>query len=60
MTINFSLDSRLNGSPFVHYWEHCVGSCHAIMGTRQDWREQLEKKPPRTRLSICSFSRLTE
>lgn len=43
MTINFSLDSRLNGSPFVHYWEHCVGSCHAIMGTRQDWREQLEK-----------------
>ncbi|MHB8089630.1 MAG: GH39 family glycosyl hydrolase, partial [Anaerolineaceae bacterium] len=43
MTVEFSLDSHIKGTPFIHYWEHCVGSCHAIMGTRQDWREQLEK-----------------
>ncbi len=43
MTVEFSLDTRIKGTPFNHYWEHCVGSCHAIMGTRQDWREQLAK-----------------
>lgn len=43
MTVEFSLDLSSKGTPFPHYWEHCVGSCHAIMGTRQDWREQLEK-----------------
>jgi xylan 1,4-beta-xylosidase len=43
MTIEFFVDTRDTGSPFPHYWEQCVGSCHAIMGTRADWREQLEK-----------------
>lgn len=43
MTIDFSVALKSRGTPFAHYWEHCVGSCHAIMGTRQDWREQLKK-----------------
>jgi xylan 1,4-beta-xylosidase len=29
--------------PFPHYWEQCVGSGHAALGLRQDWREQLER-----------------
>lgn len=43
MAVEFSIDLKSKGTPYEHYWEHCVGSCHAIMGTRQDWREQLEK-----------------
>ncbi len=41
--IEFIVDAAAKGTPFPHYWEHCVGSCHAIMGLRPDWREQLEK-----------------
>src|SRR5512143_265097 len=37
------VDTVNKGTPFNHYWELCVGSCHAVMGLRQDWREQLEK-----------------
>ena len=43
MTVEFSIDPRHAGKPFPHYWELCVGSCHAVMGLRQDWRTQLEK-----------------
>ena len=43
MTIEFFVDTKDAGSPFPHYREQCVGSCHAIMGTRADWREKLEK-----------------
>jgi xylan 1,4-beta-xylosidase len=43
MTVEFLVDTTLAGKPFPHYWELCVGSCHAVMGTRQDWRDQLEK-----------------
>lgn len=39
----FVVDASSKGTAFPHYWEHCVGSCHAIMGLRTDWREQLEK-----------------
>ena len=41
--IEFSVDATGKGNPFPHYWEQCVGSCHAVMGLRADWREQLEK-----------------
>jgi len=41
--IEFLVDTASKSTPFPHYWELCVGSCHAIMGLRQDWREQLEK-----------------
>jgi xylan 1,4-beta-xylosidase len=43
MTIEFLVDTTITGKPFPHYWELCVGSCHAVMGLRQDWRDQLEK-----------------
>lgn len=41
--IEFIVDAKEKGTPFPHYWEMCVGSCHAVMGLRSDWREQLEK-----------------
>ncbi|HMN59077.1 MAG TPA: hypothetical protein PJ988_01860, partial [Anaerolinea sp.] len=41
--IQFLVDSTQAGTPFNHYWEQCVGSCHAVMGLRADWRAQLEK-----------------
>ena len=28
-------------TPFPHVWEECVGSCHAAMANRFDWRSQL-------------------
>ena len=43
MPIEFFVDTKDAGTPFPHYWEKCVCSCHAIMGTRADWRDQLEK-----------------
>ena len=41
--IRFFVDTTNKGTTFPHYWEQCVGSCHAVMGLRSDWREQLEK-----------------
>src|SRR5512140_3712091 len=41
--IEFFVDATIQGRPFPHYWEMCVGSCHAVTGLRADWREQLEK-----------------
>lgn len=41
--VQFSLDVNNSDTPFPHYWEQCVGSCHAVMGLRSDWREQLAK-----------------
>jgi xylan 1,4-beta-xylosidase len=41
--IEFLIDTTQKGTPFPHYWEQCVGSCHAVMGLRSDWRAQLEK-----------------
>jgi xylan 1,4-beta-xylosidase len=41
--VQFSVDINAGTSRFLHYWELCVGSCHAVMGLRQDWREQLAK-----------------
>jgi xylan 1,4-beta-xylosidase len=43
MTVEFFIDAKSAGKSFPHYWELCVGSCHAVMGLRSDWREQLEK-----------------
>ena len=41
--VEFMLDAAQPGTPFLHYWEQCVGSCHAVMGLRADWRAQLAK-----------------
>lgn len=39
----FKIDSKDAGTEFEHYWEKCVGSCHAYTSLRADYREQLEK-----------------
>ncbi|HHW49244.1 MAG TPA: beta-xylosidase [Clostridiaceae bacterium] len=39
----FLIDLHAETTPFPHYWENCVGSCHALTGLREDWRIQLKK-----------------
>lgn len=43
MSLNFMVDMKISGTSFPHYWEMCIGSCHAYMGLREDWRKQLKK-----------------
>ncbi|MBQ2815141.1 MAG: beta-xylosidase [Clostridia bacterium] len=39
----FNINSKGNTTPFKHYWEMCVGSCHAYTALREDYRNQLRK-----------------
>jgi len=39
----FALDLLGPSRPFYHYWELCVGSCHAATALRADWQEQLAR-----------------
>ncbi|NDJ78412.1 MAG: beta-xylosidase [Chloroflexi bacterium] len=39
--ITFSLDLSAPTTPFPHYWETVIGSGHAALGLRADWRQQL-------------------
>ncbi len=39
----FNLNSKGKTTEFPHYWEMCVGSCHAYTALREDWRKQLKK-----------------
>jgi len=41
--IKFTLDTNTKTVPFPHYWERCVGSGHAALALRQDWREQMKR-----------------
>ncbi|NTV91149.1 MAG: beta-xylosidase, partial [Clostridiales bacterium] len=43
MPVEFKVDMKGETSPFPHYWEQCVGSCHAYTALREDWRKQLKK-----------------
>jgi xylan 1,4-beta-xylosidase len=36
-----TVDVRANGSPLLHSWKASVGSGHALLGLREDWRQQL-------------------
>lgn len=40
-TTTISVPSYSDTQPFPHVWEACVGSGHAALGLRQDWREHL-------------------
>lgn len=40
---NFVVDLKSERIDFPHYFEQCVGSCHAATGLREDWRIQLRK-----------------
>ena len=37
--VDISLSSRVD--PFAHSWKNCIGSGHAQLGTRTDWRAAL-------------------
>jgi len=43
MLLQFKVDRKSAGTPFPHYGEMCIGSCHAYIGLREDWRKQLKK-----------------
>jgi xylan 1,4-beta-xylosidase len=43
MTARFAFDCRGPSTPLPHFWEHTVGSDHARMALRADWRAQLER-----------------
>jgi hypothetical protein len=40
-TTSFEFDLSQSPQPFPHYWEKCVGSGHAALGMREDWRTQM-------------------
>ena len=39
--MEFLIDLTKETTPFPHFWERCVGSCHAATALREDWRQQL-------------------
>jgi xylan 1,4-beta-xylosidase len=39
----FQCDLRAASGALPHFWEHTVGSDHALMGLRADWRQQLRR-----------------
>jgi xylan 1,4-beta-xylosidase len=39
----FSLDLNGHSRTLDHYWELCVGSCHAATALRADWQEQMTR-----------------
>lgn len=39
--IQFTLDANGAATPFPHYWELCVGSCHGYTALRENYRRQL-------------------
>jgi xylan 1,4-beta-xylosidase len=43
MSTLFSCDAAPHGADFSHYWEHTVGSGHATLALRADWRAQLSR-----------------
>jgi len=43
MSATFTVELNQPTTPFPHYWEYCVGSCHAPLGLREDWRRQLRQ-----------------
>ena len=43
MVALFSCDVTRSGQQFSHFWEHTVGSDHAVMALRADWREQMRR-----------------
>jgi xylan 1,4-beta-xylosidase len=42
MTVKYEVNIASEGRAFPHYWEFCVGSCHAATILREDVRRQIE------------------
>ena len=43
ITIRFQCDLAGRTEPLPHFWEHTVGSDHAIMALRADWQAQMRR-----------------
>lgn len=43
MSTIYTIDMHEEGTAFPHYWERCVGSCHAAMLLRADLQEQIRR-----------------
>jgi xylan 1,4-beta-xylosidase len=43
MSANFSCDLTAPPTKLPHYWEHAVGSDHALTALRGDWQTRLRK-----------------
>lgn len=43
MSTRYAVDLTAPGRPYPHYWELCVGSCHAATILREDVRQQIRK-----------------
>ena len=41
MPVNYQIHLDKPTRPFPHYWELCVGSCHATTILREDVRQQI-------------------
>ncbi len=41
MPDNFTCDIASPATPFPHFWEHTIGSGHALLALRADWQKQL-------------------
>ena len=45
MAIQYGVQLTEAGRPYPHYWELCVGSCHAATILRADVQEQIRRAP---------------
>ena len=43
MAAEFRCDLAGAGEDFPHFWEHCVGSGHALLALRADWQAQMRQ-----------------
>lgn len=43
MAVTYKINCEEAGYAYPHYWEYCVGSCHAATVLREDVREQIRK-----------------
>ena len=43
MSIQYSVDLKAPARPYPHYWEFCVGSCHAATLLRKDVQDHIRK-----------------
>ena len=41
--LKFYVDQNAPKTKFDHYWEKCVGACHAYTALREDYRMMLRK-----------------
>ena len=43
MSITYKINCEETGRPYPHYWEYCVGSCHAATLLREDVRNHIRQ-----------------